>query len=191
MNQTNQQFISAVSNRHKFSGLKRIGLAQANRLPYFQRLTSPRLAYRVHRITASGVQSHTGKNRMNVQINWSSLSNETLEDRRDGKRVSLQFRLEISGTDASGAAFHIRGRTRNVSHHGCCFELSRSILKGEKLTLKVIRHNSQGVQESTGALPFLVAWVVPEENVWVAGAELALVEAPWGITFPEKPAVKA
>jgi hypothetical protein len=124
---------------------------------------------------------------MNVQINWYSLSNETLEDRRDGKRVNLQFGLEISGTDAVGGTFYVQGRTRNVSHDGCCFELARSILKGEKLTLKVIRRNSLGVQESTETLPFRVAWVVPENNLWVVGAELAPLEAPWGVTFPDKP----
>ena len=124
---------------------------------------------------------------MNVQINWASLSNETLEDRRDSKRVSLQFELEISGTDAAGAAFHVRGRTRNVSHRGCCFEVSRQIVPGEELALKVIRHSSQGIQESTDALPFRMAWVVQEENLWVAGAEMVQREAPWGIKFPEKP----
>jgi PilZ domain-containing protein len=125
---------------------------------------------------------------MSVQINWATLSNETLEDRRDGKRVSLQFGLEVSGTDAAGAAFHIHGRTRNVSHDGCCFEVARCIVQGEKLALKVIRRNSAGEQESTEALPFRMAWVIQEENLWVAGAEMVKLEAPWGITFPEKPA---
>ena len=124
---------------------------------------------------------------MNVQINWASLSTETLEDRRDGKRVSLQFGLEISGTDASGAPFHIQGRTRNVSHDGCCFEVPRPIVQGEKLLLKVIRRNSAGEQESTEVLPFRMAWVVKEDELWVAGAEMVKLEAPWGITFPEKP----
>lgn len=125
---------------------------------------------------------------MSVQINWASLSNETLEDRRDGKRIHLQFGLEISGTDAAGAPFHIQGRTRNVSHHGCCFEVARRIVKGEKLLLKVIRRNNAGEQESTEVLPFRMAWVVQEENLWIAGAEMVKLEAPWGITFPEKPA---
>jgi hypothetical protein len=124
---------------------------------------------------------------MSVQINWASLSNETLEDRRDGKRITLQFGLEVSGTDATGAPFHIQGRTRNVSHHGCCFEVARSIVQGEKLLLKVIRRNSAGEQESTAVLPFRMAWVVKEGNLWVAGAEMVELEAPWGISFPEKP----
>lgn len=127
---------------------------------------------------------------MSVQINWASLSSETLEDRRDGKRVSLRFVLEVSGTDAAGAPFQVQGRTRNVSHHGCCFEVPRCIVRGEKLLLKVIRRNSAGDQESTEVLPFRMAWVVQEENLWVAGAEMVKLEAPWGITFPEKPATK-
>jgi hypothetical protein len=125
---------------------------------------------------------------MSVQINWSNLSSETLEDRRDGKRVSLQFGLEVSGTDAAGTPFHIHGRTRNVSHHGCCFEVPRCIVQGEKLLLRVIRRNNAGVQESTEVLPFRMAWVVQEENLWVAGAEMVKLEAPWGITFPEESA---
>jgi hypothetical protein len=125
---------------------------------------------------------------MNVQINWASLSNETLEDRRDSKRVHLQFTLEISGTDATGAVFHISGRTRNVSHRGCCFEVARPISPGEQLELKVVRHTLLGVRESTEALPFRMAWVVQEENLWVAGAEMVQREAPWGINFPDKPA---
>jgi PilZ domain len=124
---------------------------------------------------------------MTVQINWASLSSETLEDRRDGKRISLQFGLEVSGTDDAGSAFHVHGRTRNVSHHGCCFEVLRPIVQGEKLTLKVIRHNSAGEEEATDALPFRMAWVVKENELWVAGAEMVMLEAPWGISFPEKP----
>jgi hypothetical protein len=125
---------------------------------------------------------------MTAQINWASLSSETLEDRRAGKRVNLQFGLEISGTDETGAPFHVRGRTRNVSHHGCCFEVARRIVQGEELALQVVRRNALGMQESTNAVPFRMAWVVQEENVWVAGADMVKVEAPWGVTFPEKPA---
>ena len=125
---------------------------------------------------------------MSVQINWATLASETVGERRDGKRVSLQFGLEISGIDAAGNPFVVQGRTRNVSHYGCCFEVTRSIVRGEKLSLKVIRRDAEGSQETTGALPFRLAWVLQEENLWVAGAEMVRVEAPWGITFPEKPA---
>ena len=125
---------------------------------------------------------------MNAQINWAGLSNETLEDRRNGKRVTLQFGLEIAGVDAAGAAFTVHGRTRNVSHHGCCFEVPRPLVKGERLTLKVIRPNAQGVRETTDALPFRLAWVLQEQDLWVAGADLVRIEAPWGVTFPETPA---
>jgi hypothetical protein len=125
---------------------------------------------------------------MSVQINWATLESETVAERRDGKRVSLQFGLEITGTDAAGIPFLVLGRTRNVSHNGCCFEVARSIARGEKLSLKVIRRTPEGQPESTGALPFRLTWVLQEENVWVAGAEMVRAEAPWGITFPEKTA---
>jgi PilZ domain len=125
---------------------------------------------------------------MSVQLNWAGVANDTIEDRRDGKRVSLQFGLEISGTDPSGAPFTVQGRTRNVSQYGCCFEVARCIVPGEQVSLKVIRRNGQGSQEATAALPFRLSWVLQEGNVWVTGAEMVRAETPWGITFPEKPA---
>jgi hypothetical protein len=125
---------------------------------------------------------------MNVQINWAGLSNETLEDRRNGKRVNLQFGLEITGVDAAGTAFTVHGRTRNVSHHGCCFEVARPVAQGETLKIRVISRNLQSEHESTEALPFRLAWVLQEENLWVAGADMVRLEAPWGVTFPDAPA---
>jgi|SRR5882724_11861169 len=124
---------------------------------------------------------------MNVQINWANLSGETLEDRRGGKRVTLQFRVEIIGVDVTGTPFVVFGRTRNVSHHGCCFEVARSIVPGETLSLRVIRLNAAGNHESTDALPFRAAWVVQEENLWVVGAEMVTVTPPWGVVFPDAP----
>jgi FixJ family two-component response regulator len=66
--------------------------------------------------------------------------------------------------DEIGVVFSCRQRIR---------ELEGQALKGERLTLKVIRRNPEGVQESTEALPFRVAWVVREDSLWVVGAELA------------------
>jgi hypothetical protein len=126
--------------------------------------------------------------RMNVQINWANLSSETLEDRRGGKRVTLQFRVEVIGMDVTETPYVVFGRTRNVSHHGCCFEVARSIAPGEKLSLRVIRLNSAGEHECTDALPFRAAWVIQEENLWVVGAEMVKVASPWGVAFPDAPA---
>lgn len=125
--------------------------------------------------------------RMNVQLKWATLSGETLEDRRGGKRVTLQFRVEIIGVDATETPFVVFGRTRNVSHHGCCFEVARSIAPGEKFSLQVIKLNAAGQHESTDALPFRAAWVVQEENLWVVGAEMVKVASPWGLAFPDTP----
>jgi hypothetical protein len=172
-----------------FSKVNQSRLDRPKGLQCFPCVTPSYVACRVHRITRVTTAAGLRTIRMNVQINWASLSNETLEDRRDSKRVHLQFTLEISGTDATGAVFHVSGRTRNVSHRGCCFEVARPIVPGEELELKVVRHTLLGVRESTEALPFRMAWVVQEENLWVAGAEMVQREAPWGIKFPDKPAV--
>jgi hypothetical protein len=124
---------------------------------------------------------------MNIQIDWANLSSEALEDRRGGKRVTLQFKVEIIGVDAAEVPFVIFGRTRNVSHNGCCFEVGRSVVRGEKFSLRVIKLNAAGEHESTDALPFRAAWVLQEENVWVVGAEIVKIDQPWGIVFPNSP----
>ncbi len=125
-------------------------------------------------------------NELDVRINWEQLSNEAMDDRRIGRRVTLQFVLEISGKDKSGENFHVNGRTRNVSDHGCCFELEHKVYRGEILDLKVIRHDSEGRIESTDPLRFRATWVTQEGEMWIVGAEKVAAQEPWGIAFPPK-----
>ena len=125
-------------------------------------------------------------NLTDVRIDWEQLSEEAKEDRRIGKRVTLQFLLEISGKDAAKTDFHVKGRTRNVSHHGCCFELEHPVKRGDVLELRVLRHVAEGRVESTDPLAFRAAWVTREGEIWVVGAEMVAARGPWGIAFPPK-----
>ncbi|HEV3218640.1 MAG TPA: PilZ domain-containing protein [Candidatus Acidoferrales bacterium] len=123
---------------------------------------------------------------MESHIDWSQLSEEAREDRRQGKRVTLGYGLEVRGADEHGAFYVCAARTRNVSEHGCCFETATKIRSGEVVSLQVVRHEPNGEKQSTKALIFRVCWVTKEDGLWVAGAEMAEEEKPWGIAFPKK-----
>jgi hypothetical protein len=123
---------------------------------------------------------------MATSIDWHQLTKEVRQDRRGGKRVTLNYGLEVRGADEQGAFYVCGARTRNVSEHGCCFEIERKINRGEVVSLQVKRSNAQGEKQSTKALIFRICWVTTEENLWIAGAEMAEQEKPWGIAFPPK-----
>jgi hypothetical protein len=123
---------------------------------------------------------------MAASIDWSQLSEEAREDRREGKRVGLNYEIEVRGADEHGTFYASTARTRNVSEHGCCFEVGRKIRQGEVVSLQVMRRNPNGEKQSTRALIFRICWVTQEENLWLAGAEMAEQEKPWGIAFPPK-----
>jgi hypothetical protein len=121
-----------------------------------------------------------------VSINWGELSEETHADRRDGKRIALTYGIEVRGVDESQAFYVCDAKTRNVSEHGCCFEINRQIKKGEVVSLQVMRHSPKGELQCTKALIFRICWVTREGELWLAGAEMAEQEKPWGIDFPPK-----
>jgi hypothetical protein len=123
---------------------------------------------------------------MAVTIDWNQLATEARQDRREGKRVTLNYGLEVRGADDVGAFYVCTARTRNVSEHGCCFETGRKIKSGEVVSLQVKRRNPEGEKQTTRALMFRICWVTTEENLWIAGAEMAEPEKPWGIAFPPK-----
>ncbi len=123
---------------------------------------------------------------METSIDWNQLSQETRDNRRDGKRVALNYGLEVRGSDETGAFYACAARTRNVSEHGCCFETAMKIRKDEVVSLQVVRHKESGEKQSTNALIFRICWVVQEGGLWIAGAEMAEQEKPWGIDFPRK-----
>ncbi|HUK31557.1 MAG TPA: PilZ domain-containing protein [Candidatus Acidoferrum sp.] len=123
---------------------------------------------------------------MATSIDWNQLSEEARNDRRRGKRVTLKYGLEVRGADDRGAFYACAAKTRNVSEHGCCFEIERKIKQGEIISLQVMRRNAKGEKESTRALIFRICWVVQDDGLWVAGAEMAEQEKPWGIAFPPK-----
>jgi hypothetical protein len=53
------------------------------------------------------------------------------------KRVGLRLSLDVSGQDASGAAFAHSAHTINISGGGVCFETPRNLLVGARLLLNI------------------------------------------------------
>lgn len=125
-------------------------------------------------------------NQTEAKIDWERLSEDARNERRIGSRVTMQFPVEVSGNENEETRFRVKGRTRNVSLHGCCFEMEHNILRGDVVALKVMRRDREGRVQATDQLPFRAAWVVQEGNVWVVGAEMVTAVVPWGITFPPK-----
>jgi PilZ domain len=53
------------------------------------------------------------------------------------RRVGLHLPVEVTGQDASGASFRDSARTVNISGGGLCFESSRDLTIGARLTLLI------------------------------------------------------
>jgi hypothetical protein len=123
---------------------------------------------------------------MGAKTDWANLLEETLEDRRKGKRVKLRYELEVVGADWEGKPYTMQASTLDVSEMGCSFEIARTLSPGEDVSLRVKRKDETGTQTSTGALVFHVMWVKKEKDLYVVGAEMVGHGNPWKIAFPPK-----
>jgi hypothetical protein len=123
---------------------------------------------------------------MTEKIIWAELSKETLTDRRKDERLKLQYDLDVSGLNPDGKSFSISARARDISRHGCSFEIARTMLGGEIVSLSVVRKNSLGIREATKPVPFRIMWVAKENELFVVGAEMVMPADPWGVDFPPK-----
>jgi hypothetical protein len=123
---------------------------------------------------------------MNLKVDWANLSDESLEDRRKGTRVTLRYELEVSGRDSGGSSYKVHAFTRNISESGCCFEIARTVFAGETVYLNVLRKNRIGVTERTIPMRFRLVWVRQKGNMWIAGAMMLMPEDPWNVSFPPK-----
>jgi hypothetical protein len=123
---------------------------------------------------------------MNVRIDWAELSEEALADRRKGKRIKLRYELDVTGEGADGEAYLMKAWTRDVSEVGCCFEIARTMIRGEIVSMRVKRKNHLGIPESTYPVAFHIMWAKQENELCIVGAEMVAPEGPWGLAFPPK-----
>jgi hypothetical protein len=96
---------------------------------------------------------------------------------RKGDRVSISLSVQISSTDLKGDHFSEVVQTSNVSRHGCCLLLKRTLAPGQKIWLR-----RAGGEEAIGRVVGQTS-ICSEGNLY--GVEvLNPGENFWGIRFP-------
>jgi len=120
-----------------------------------------------------------------AQLEWESLSQEAMQDRRQGKRVTLVFPIEVSGLDRSGRMFCERTVTSDISEVGCRFQMKTQPQRGDVVAIKLLSRRDAGAPESK-ALMFRVAWTARTADGWTAGALQLQPENIWHVGFPPK-----
>jgi PAS domain-containing protein len=97
--------------------------------------------------------------------------------RRRSDRVSITFRVEVTGTDEAGEVFSEKTCTTTVSRYGCGIELARAVRFNEELR---VRRLDSGNWE-TGRV---VGWMDAQSNQPLCGVEIVRAcDEFWGIRF--------
>lgn len=116
---------------------------------------------------------------MNATSNWEKVVMEVRADRRRGKRVGMTYAITIRGLSC-GEYFAEETRTTNVSEHGCCFETTHQLARGDIVSLEV-----RG-RVHLGPSTFEVMRVSGGPDHWVIGAMLLETTNVWGMSFPQQ-----
>lgn len=106
-------------------------------------------------------------------------------ERHRTKRVSLSFQIEVSGRDATGAAFRERAMTSDVSQNGCKFHLLWRLKQHDRVSISVISKDPSHGSAGQPAI-FEVVWVEPSDLGWTVGATTIENKNLWHMTFPVK-----
>jgi hypothetical protein len=104
---------------------------------------------------------------------------KAFDRRRNPRRVAIAHQIEVRGLSATGDAFAEQTRTVNVSERGCCFEVARTLVPGDIVSIKVRRANG-------GPYAFRVIWTSWRINHWVVGAILTETGDVWDMIFPPR-----
>ena len=109
----------------------------------------------------------------------------TPSERRRSRRVALAFLIEVSGTQLTGAVFHDRVMTTDISEDGCQFTSQRKLSPGEHLSLGLVNTDFARFTGNT-TQPFEVVWAEPGHLGWAVGVRKLRGESIWPVTFPLK-----
>ncbi len=104
-------------------------------------------------------------------------------DRRRGKRLFLNYSVEISGVDEEGRTFVERTRTEDISDTGSRFHTHVPLRCGERLEIKVIPPAGLNFTEEP-AQQFEVMWVEEDDKGWNIGVRKSTKGRIWKVTFP-------
>lgn len=106
-----------------------------------------------------------------------------VHDRRRGKRLFLNYSVEISGVDEEGRTFVERTRTEDISETGCRFHTQVLLRSGDRIEIKVVPPGGQNFAAEP-AQQFEVMWVEEKEKGWSIGARKCIKGKIWKVTFP-------
>jgi hypothetical protein len=126
---------------------------------------------------------------------WKELVKEISLDRRSGKRLRLNFLIEIVGFDPTGRLFTEQTKTLDISEFGCRFDLHTPVRSGNVLALRLLPPAKSTLPEGNPLL-FEVIWSVSRRTGWTVGTRKLQDDKMWKVvTFPlanqsSKPAAK-
>jgi len=115
--------------------------------------------------------------------NWKELVDEISVDRRSGKRIRLNFSIEITGFDRTGRLFTERTRTQDISEIGCRFDLLTPVERGNVIAIKLLPPGEAALPEEKPLL-FEIIWTVTRAIGWTVGARKLQDDKIWKVTFP-------
>jgi hypothetical protein len=114
---------------------------------------------------------------------WNELVNQITVDRRSGKRLRLNFSIEITGFDRSGRLFTERTRTEDISEIGCRFDLLTPVERGNVVAIKLLPPGKATLPEEKSLL-FEIIWTVARTIGWTVGTRKLQGDKIWKVTFP-------
>ncbi len=120
---------------------------------------------------------------METLTDWELLSREVMQDRRKGKRVCLNFPIEVSGFDRSGRLFSERTVTQDISEAGCRFKLKTKAERGDVVAVKLLSRRERPGPPARPLL-FQIVWIKRDAEAWIAGALKLQPEDLWHMDFP-------
>ncbi len=100
------------------------------------------------------------------------------ESGRQSDRVSVELAIQVSGTDALGAAFLVEARTVVVSRSGAKIVLARKLAPEQELTIRCVASGQEAVGRVVGQIG------EAPEGYFYGILLLDSEENPWGINFP-------
>jgi hypothetical protein len=120
-----------------------------------------------------------------VRTDWEILAQQTMEERRRGKRVFLRFPVEVSGTNRAGKPFVESTFTTDISATGCRVELNEIVENGDTVGIKLVGKFDPNPAASKPQM-FQIAWRKRSDNIWTVGARKLTEGKFWHVEFPDK-----
>jgi PilZ domain len=106
-------------------------------------------------------------------------------ERRRTQRMSIPFHIEVCGRESEDTVFQDETTTINVNEHGCKFDLTHQLDRGDVVTIRQVTRGQIPPEENDPIL-FEVVWAEVRETGWAVGATKLQDKNVWAMTFPAK-----